>query len=46
MLFLSVHYISQAEKIKTLLELIPEHLDKEIVYRYLMRCYGNLLSLE
>ncbi|KGL89691.1 hypothetical protein N301_04452, partial [Charadrius vociferus] len=29
----------QAKKIKTLLELIPEHLDMEIVYRYLMRCY-------
>ncbi|KFV70036.1 hypothetical protein N307_14457, partial [Dryobates pubescens] len=29
----------QAMKIETLLKLIPEHLDKEIAYRYLMRCY-------
>ncbi|NXP13372.1 LPPRC protein, partial [Thinocorus orbignyianus] len=29
----------QAKKIETLLELIPEHLDLEIAYRYLMRCY-------
>ncbi|NWW50156.1 LPPRC protein, partial [Pedionomus torquatus] len=29
----------QAKKIETLLELIPEHLDMEIAYRYLMRCY-------
>ncbi|XP_009977507.1 PREDICTED: leucine-rich PPR motif-containing protein, mitochondrial [Tauraco erythrolophus] len=29
----------QAKKIKTLLELIPEHLDTEVAYRYLMKCY-------
>ncbi|XP_068273004.1 leucine-rich PPR motif-containing protein, mitochondrial [Nyctibius grandis] len=29
----------QAKKIETLLELIPEHLDMELAYRYLMRCY-------
>ncbi|KFR09128.1 hypothetical protein N306_11656, partial [Opisthocomus hoazin] len=29
----------QAKKIETLLELIPEHLDMETAYRYLMRCY-------
>ncbi|NXN09184.1 LPPRC protein, partial [Indicator maculatus] len=29
----------QAKKIETLLKLIPEHLDKEIAYHYLMRCY-------
>uniref|UniRef100_A0A8B9QJT0 Leucine rich pentatricopeptide repeat containing n=1 Tax=Apteryx owenii TaxID=8824 RepID=A0A8B9QJT0_APTOW len=29
----------QAKKIETLLELIPDHLDLAIAYRYLMRCY-------
>ncbi|XP_064014468.1 leucine-rich PPR motif-containing protein, mitochondrial isoform X1 [Pogoniulus pusillus] len=29
----------QAKNIKTLLKLIPEHLDKEIAYHYLMKCY-------
>ncbi|KFZ49659.1 hypothetical protein N321_14246, partial [Antrostomus carolinensis] len=29
----------QAEQIETLLKLIPEHLDMEIAYHYLMRCY-------
>ncbi|NXU16687.1 LPPRC protein, partial [Pardalotus punctatus] len=29
----------QAKKIETLLELIPEHLSPEVVYRYLLRCY-------
>ncbi|NXH11502.1 LPPRC protein, partial [Bucco capensis] len=39
----------QAKKIKTLLELIPEHLDMEIAYRYLMRCYeldGDVASVK
>ncbi|XP_032845349.2 leucine-rich PPR motif-containing protein, mitochondrial isoform X2 [Tyto alba] len=39
----------QAKKIKTLLELIPEHLDKEPAYRYLMRCYeldGDVASVK
>ncbi|NWV41350.1 LPPRC protein, partial [Grantiella picta] len=29
----------QAKKIETLLELIPEHLNPVVVYRYLLRCY-------
>ncbi|NXX42708.1 LPPRC protein, partial [Tricholaema leucomelas] len=29
----------QAKKIKTLLKVIPEHLDKDIAYHYLVRCY-------
>ncbi|KFQ03650.1 hypothetical protein N329_13187, partial [Haliaeetus albicilla] len=39
----------QAKKIETLLELIPEHLDMEIAYRYLMRCYeldGDVASVK
>ncbi|XP_068014960.1 leucine-rich PPR motif-containing protein, mitochondrial isoform X2 [Melanerpes formicivorus] len=39
----------QAQKIETLLKLIPEHLDKEIAYRYLMRCYevdGDVASVK
>ncbi|KFV56450.1 hypothetical protein N328_03771, partial [Gavia stellata] len=39
----------QAKKIETLLELIPEHLDTEIAYRYLMRCYeldGDVASVK
>uniref|UniRef100_A0A8C0APY5 Leucine rich pentatricopeptide repeat containing n=1 Tax=Buteo japonicus TaxID=224669 RepID=A0A8C0APY5_9AVES len=40
---------SKAKKIETLLELIPEHLDMEIAYRYLMRCYeldGDVASVK
>ncbi|XP_009071714.1 PREDICTED: leucine-rich PPR motif-containing protein, mitochondrial-like, partial [Acanthisitta chloris] len=39
----------QAKKIETLLELIPEHLDTEVAYRYLMRCYeldGDVASVK
>lgn len=39
----------QAKKIETLLELIPEHLDLEIAYHYLMRCYeldGDVASVK
>ncbi|XP_074719678.1 leucine-rich PPR motif-containing protein, mitochondrial isoform X2 [Strix uralensis] len=39
----------QAKKIETLLELIPEHLDMEIAYRYLMKCYeldGDVASVK
>ncbi|KAM6279619.1 leucine-rich PPR motif-containing protein, mitochondrial isoform 2-T2 [Porphyrio hochstetteri] len=39
----------QAKKIETLLELIPEYLDTEIAYRYLMRCYeldGDVASVK
>ncbi|NXI45233.1 LPPRC protein, partial [Galbula dea] len=39
----------QARKIKTLLELIPEHLDMDIAYSYLMRCYeldGDVASVK
>ncbi|NXO51538.1 LPPRC protein, partial [Aramus guarauna] len=39
----------QAKNIETLLELIPEHLDVEIAYRYLMRCYeldGDVASVK
>ncbi|NXW29650.1 LPPRC protein, partial [Phaetusa simplex] len=39
----------EAKKIETLLELIPEHLDMEIAYRYLMRCYeldGDVASVK
>ncbi|KFM06912.1 hypothetical protein AS27_01430, partial [Aptenodytes forsteri] len=39
----------QAKKIETLLELIPEHLDMEIAYCYLMRCYeldGDVASVK
>ncbi|KFR06206.1 hypothetical protein Y956_07768, partial [Nipponia nippon] len=39
----------QAKKIETLLELIPEHLDTEAAYRYLMRCYeldGDVASVK
>uniref|UniRef100_A0A663LNX6 Leucine rich pentatricopeptide repeat containing n=1 Tax=Athene cunicularia TaxID=194338 RepID=A0A663LNX6_ATHCN len=39
----------QAKKIETLLELIPEHLDMEITYRYLMKCYeldGDVASVK
>ncbi|KFP52881.1 hypothetical protein N323_09538, partial [Cathartes aura] len=39
----------QAKKIETLLELIPEHLDTEIAYHYLMRCYeldGDVASVK
>ncbi|NXE76849.1 LPPRC protein, partial [Cochlearius cochlearius] len=39
----------QAKKIETLLELIPEHLDVEVAYRYLMRCYemdGDVASVK
>uniref|UniRef100_A0A663LN49 Leucine rich pentatricopeptide repeat containing n=1 Tax=Athene cunicularia TaxID=194338 RepID=A0A663LN49_ATHCN len=36
-------------QIETLLELIPEHLDMEITYRYLMKCYeldGDVASVK
>ncbi|NXE24811.1 LPPRC protein, partial [Ardeotis kori] len=39
----------QAKKIETLIELIPEHLDMELAYRYLMRCYeldGDVASVK
>ncbi|KFP18327.1 hypothetical protein Z169_03123, partial [Egretta garzetta] len=39
----------QAKKIETLLELMPEHLDAEVAYRYLMRCYeldGDVASVK
>ncbi|NXI54137.1 LPPRC protein, partial [Chloroceryle aenea] len=39
----------QAKKIETLLELIPEHLDRETAYRYLIRCYemdGDVASVK
>ncbi|XP_009868744.1 PREDICTED: leucine-rich PPR motif-containing protein, mitochondrial [Apaloderma vittatum] len=39
----------QAKKIETLLELIPEHLDMETAYCYLMRCYeldGDVASVK
>ncbi|NXL30283.1 LPPRC protein, partial [Glaucidium brasilianum] len=39
----------QAKKIESLLELIPEHLDMEIAYHYLMRCYeldGDVASVK
>ncbi|KAM6084795.1 leucine-rich PPR motif-containing protein, mitochondrial isoform 1-T1 [Theristicus caerulescens] len=39
----------QAKKIETLLELIPEHLDMEAAYRYLMKCYemdGDVASVK
>ncbi|XP_064365654.1 leucine-rich PPR motif-containing protein, mitochondrial isoform X1 [Dromaius novaehollandiae] len=39
----------QAKKIETLLELIPDHLDLAIAYRYLMRCYeldGDVASVK
>ncbi|XP_030303207.1 leucine-rich PPR motif-containing protein, mitochondrial [Calypte anna] len=39
----------QAKKIETLLELIPEHLDTELAYRYLLRCYeldGDVASVK
>ncbi|NXG74657.1 LPPRC protein, partial [Baryphthengus martii] len=39
----------QAKKIEMLLELIPEHLDVESAYRYLMRCYeldGDVASVK
>ncbi|KFP65031.1 hypothetical protein N322_09470, partial [Cariama cristata] len=39
----------QAKKIETLLELIPEHLDTEMAYRYLLRCYeldGDVASVK
>uniref|UniRef100_A0A8C8BA61 Leucine rich pentatricopeptide repeat containing n=1 Tax=Otus sunia TaxID=257818 RepID=A0A8C8BA61_9STRI len=39
----------QAKKIETLLELIPEHLDMEMAYRYLMKCYeldGDVASVK
>ncbi|NXN95982.1 LPPRC protein, partial [Rhinopomastus cyanomelas] len=39
----------EIKKIKTLLELIPEHLDMEIVYHYLIRCYeldGDVASVK
>ncbi|NXD75395.1 LPPRC protein, partial [Halcyon senegalensis] len=39
----------QAKKIETLLELIPEHLDMETAYRYLLRCYeldGDVASVK
>ncbi|KFZ62387.1 hypothetical protein N338_03934, partial [Podiceps cristatus] len=39
----------QAKKIETLIELIPEHLDMEMAYRYLMRCYeldGDVASVK
>ncbi|NXJ00400.1 LPPRC protein, partial [Psophia crepitans] len=39
----------QAKKIETLLELIPEQLDMEVAYRYLMRCYeldGDVASVK
>ncbi|XP_051471570.1 leucine-rich PPR motif-containing protein, mitochondrial isoform X1 [Apus apus] len=39
----------QAKKIETLLELIPEHLDTELAYSYLMKCYeldGDVASVK
>ncbi|NXF05077.1 LPPRC protein, partial [Smithornis capensis] len=39
----------QAKEIETLLELIPEHLDTEVAYRYLLRCYeldGDVASVK
>ncbi|NWS58565.1 LPPRC protein, partial [Chunga burmeisteri] len=39
----------QAKKIETLLELIPEHLDMEMAYHYLLRCYeldGDVASVK
>ncbi|NXB03819.1 LPPRC protein, partial [Cnemophilus loriae] len=39
----------QAKRIETLLELIPEHLDPMVAYRYLLRCYeldGDVASVK
>ncbi|RMC12471.1 hypothetical protein DUI87_09988 [Hirundo rustica rustica] len=39
----------QAKRIEALLELIPEHLDPAVVYRYLLRCYeldGDVASVK
>ncbi|XP_015477612.1 leucine-rich PPR motif-containing protein, mitochondrial isoform X1 [Parus major] len=39
----------QAKRIETLLELIPEHLDPTVAYRYLLRCYeldGDVASVK
>ncbi|NXK59822.1 LPPRC protein, partial [Sylvietta virens] len=39
----------QAKRIETLLELIPEHLDPAVAYRYLLRCYeldGDVASVK
>uniref|UniRef100_A0A8B9D6M1 Leucine rich pentatricopeptide repeat containing n=1 Tax=Anser cygnoides TaxID=8845 RepID=A0A8B9D6M1_ANSCY len=39
----------QAKKIETLLELIPDHLDMETAYRYLLKCYeldGDVASVK
>ncbi|KAJ7422080.1 Leucine-rich PPR motif-containing protein, mitochondrial [Willisornis vidua] len=39
----------QAKMIERLLELIPEHLDTEVAYRYLLRCYeldGDVASVK
>ncbi|NXI70034.1 LPPRC protein, partial [Anseranas semipalmata] len=39
----------QAKKIETLLELIPDHLDMETAYRYLIKCYefdGDVASVK
>ncbi|XP_041907774.1 leucine-rich PPR motif-containing protein, mitochondrial isoform X2 [Corvus kubaryi] len=39
----------QAKRIETLLELIPEHLDLVVAYRYLLRCYeldGDVASVK
>ncbi|NXD21148.1 LPPRC protein, partial [Spelaeornis formosus] len=39
----------QAKKIETLLELIPDHLDPAVAYRYLLRCYeldGDVASVK
>uniref|UniRef100_A0A8C9N8U0 Leucine rich pentatricopeptide repeat containing n=1 Tax=Serinus canaria TaxID=9135 RepID=A0A8C9N8U0_SERCA len=47
--FLCVHLISQAKRIEGLLELIPEHLDPAVAYRYLLRCYeldGDVASVK
>ncbi|KAF2988244.1 hypothetical protein EK904_001898 [Melospiza melodia maxima] len=39
----------QAKRIEALMELIPEHLDPAVVYRYLLRCYeldGDVASVK
>uniref|UniRef100_A0A8B9BM64 Leucine rich pentatricopeptide repeat containing n=1 Tax=Anser brachyrhynchus TaxID=132585 RepID=A0A8B9BM64_9AVES len=39
----------QAKKIETLLEMIPDHLDMETAYRYLLKCYeldGDVASVK
>uniref|UniRef100_A0A8D2M762 Leucine rich pentatricopeptide repeat containing n=1 Tax=Zonotrichia albicollis TaxID=44394 RepID=A0A8D2M762_ZONAL len=39
----------QAKRIEALVELIPEHLDPAVVYRYLLRCYeldGDVASVK